>query len=105
MQYIPNFEEIEPPKYTIGLPIDNNAIARNKENSHVVSYEFICVGDKQYDFEQKGFKDEDSYTYFNFMNRLSTDILETIYTTAEKDWHFHSTGNFKNKMFRKAVNK
>ncbi len=105
MQYIPDFEEIVPPKYTIGLPIDNNAIARDKENSHVVSYEFICVGDKQYDFGQKGFTDEDAYTYFTFMNRLSTDNFESIYATAEKDWHFHSTDYFKNKTFREAVNK
>lgn len=104
MQYLPDFEEITPPKYTIGLPIDNNAIVQDKRNSHVVSYEFINVGTNQYDFGQDGFTDEDAYNYFSFMNWLSMDNFESIFASADKDWHFHSTDYFKNKKFREAVN-
>lgn len=105
MQYIPDFEEVAPPRYSIGLPIDNNAIASDKKNSHVVSYEFICVGDNQYDFGQKGFTDTDAFNYFDFMNWLSLNDFDSIFTSANKDWHFHATDYFKNKKFREAVNK
>ena len=104
MKFLPDLEEIAPPKYIIGDTIDNNEIASEKKCSHVVSYEFIHVGDNPYDFGQKGFTDEDAYTYFNFMNWLSTDNFESIFVEADKDWHFHSTDYFKNKKFREAVN-
>lgn len=104
MQYIPDFEEIAPSKYCIGLLIDNKAIASEKRNTHVVSYEYISVGTNQYDFGQDGFTDEDAYNYFSFMSWLSTDNFDSIFASAEKNWHFHSTDYFKNKKFREAVN-
>ena len=105
MKYLPDLEEIAPPKYNISIPIDNNVIALEKKCNHVVSYEYINVGNDQYDFGQDGFTDEDAYYYFTFMNWLSTDKFESIYSSAEKDWHFHSTDYFRNKKFREAVNK
>lgn len=104
MQYLPDFDEITPLKYTIGLPIDNNAIVQDKRNSHVVSYEYIRVGEKQYDFGQDVFTANDALNYFDFMNWLCMDAFDSIFDSADKDWHFHGTDYFKNKTFREAVN-
>ena len=105
MRYLPDLDEIAPPRYSIRIPIDNHDIASEKKNCHVVSYEYISVGNNQYDFGQKGFTDNDALYYFDFMNWLSTDNFESIYVEADRDWHFHSTDYFKNKTFREAVNK
>lgn len=105
MPYIPDFEEIAPPKYKIGIPIDNTVMASDKRSCHVVSYEYISVGNKQYDFGQDGFTANDALNYFDFMNWLCMDDFESIYISADKDWHFHETDYFKNKTFREAVNK
>lgn len=104
MQYIPDLEEIIPPRYNIGIPIDNKAIASEKRNCHVVSYEYISVGNKQYDFGQNVFTAADALNYFDFMNWLCMDEFESIFNSADKDWHFHETDYFKNKKFREAVN-
>ena len=104
MQYLPAFEGIPLPKYNIGLPIDNNTIAQEKRNSHVVSYEYISVGNKQYDFGQDAFTANDALNYFDFMNWLCLDDFESVFISADKDWHFHGTDYFKNRTFREAVN-
>ena len=103
--YLPEFDEVAPPKYNIGAIIGNDAIASDKKSSHVVSYEYITVGNDQYDFGQDNFTNEDAFYYFSFMNRLSSEKFESIFSSAEKDWHFHHTDYFKNKQFRDAVNK